>query len=85
MNRGQITIGIGLAWGGIMAAVSGTTTYFVTQQAVKDKINDTTTEIHADISTDRERISKLEEAISTIKDSQLEERTDIKEILSRVK
>lgn len=83
MNRGQVTVGIGLAWAAITTVIAVTAGYFANASQIQTKISDNKSEIYKDITSDRERISKVEEAITTIKDSQLEARNDIKELLKR--
>lgn len=85
MNRGGVTLLAGLSWAGIGVVLAGLTSYFTAQATTNEKINNTATVIYSSISQDRERIATVEEAIKTIKDSQLETRSDVKEILRRVK
>ena len=49
--------------------------------AANEKLNNTKLETQIDFSNDRQRIATVEEAIKTIKESQVETRNDIKEIL----
>lgn len=84
-TNGQLTLPIGFALAGISFVVSPVVAYFTGQMAIRDTVSQNNTGVYMDISKDRERIATLEEAIRTIKSSQEETRTDVKEILRRVK
>lgn len=80
-HKGQITILLSL-----IAAVGGVLGAWITANGVAgDKIQDTRTEMKEEISKDRERIAILEEAIKTIKQDNVEIKSDIKIILQKLR
>lgn len=85
MKKGNFTLGVGtvITLGSIMA--SSLTSYFTTINTQAAQMNEVKSELKEDISIDRQRIATVEEAIKTIKDNQMEQRNDIKEILKFVK
>ena len=83
MNKGQITIGI--AWTALLTTTSVLGVYFTNQSLVTEKVNTVKTEIYQDISVNKQEIAALKEAVLTIKESQAEIRSDIKQILKLVK
>jgi len=83
--KNNFTITAGIVWAIIVTACSIVVTYYTSQASVSDKINDNSAELYSAISSDRERISKTEEAITTIKATNLETQRDIKEILRILK
>lgn len=84
-NKGQMTMGVGVLWAIITTTLGVAGSYYTSASTINEKINESAAVINSEISTDRERIATLEEAIKTIKDSQQETRSDVKEILRRVK
>ena len=83
--KNNFTITAGIVWAIIVTACSIVVTYYTSQASVSYKINDNSAELYSAISSDRERISKTEEAITTIKATNLETQRDIKEILRILK
>lgn len=83
--KGTLTLPVAVVGSVILTVAAGLASYFGTVNAQDNKISEAKTVINESISQDRQRISTLEEAVKTIKDSQLETRADIKEILRRVK
>jgi hypothetical protein len=65
-NRGQLTIGVGLAWAAVTAAVSLTAGYFVNLGAVTSKVSENSATVNQSISEDRSRISSLETTTTDI-------------------
>lgn len=80
-KKGQLSLPLASVFAGATFLISGLTSYFTSQMSTDSKISDAKIELSQNISDDRERISKLEEAISTIKTSQQTTEGDIKEIL----
>lgn len=81
MNKGQTTL-VSLIVAGVftlLASIGGA--WISGSSAANDKLNDTKLETQMDFSADRQRIATVEEAIKTIKESQMETRNDVKEIL----
>ena len=85
LNRGQISIPIAAALTGATFIISGLTSYFTSQMNTQSQVSNLSTVLSSDISMDRERIAKVEEAITSIKTSQQTTEKDIKEILRLVK
>lgn len=81
--KGQTTIQMAVNIGGIVAAIL--VSYFGSQLNINDKISTSQAQVMTEISSDRERISRLEEAITTIKGDNEEIKSDVKEILKTVK
>lgn len=85
MNKGQLTFGIGaiIATGTLIASVL--TSYFTTANTQDRAINASEVRVTQRVTDTNERVAKLEEAVTTIKESQIETQKDIKEILRRIK
>lgn len=84
MNRGQITIGIGLLWTTIMTTASVVGVYYTNQSGIAEKVNIAKTEINNNRVEDLQRIATLEEAVRTMKDNTTDIRNDVKSLLQFV-
>jgi septal ring factor EnvC (AmiA/AmiB activator) len=83
--KNNFTIPAGIVWAIIVTVCSVVVAYYTSQASIADQINDSSSELYSAISSDRERLSKTEEAITTIKSTNLETQRDIKEILRILK
>jgi len=81
----MMTIGIGtaIAMGTVIASALGA--YFTSQIGINEKINFVQSSVFAEVNHNSQRISALEEAVSTIKTDTSTIKNDIKEILRAVK
>lgn len=73
-RQGQVTIGVGILMSSIAMTGGILASYFTSQNLIT-----------VEISRDRERLAKLEEAITTIKETQGTTQKDVKEILRLLK
>lgn len=85
MFKGQVSIPLAATLTGATFLISGLTSYFTSQMKTQASIGDVRTEYSAEISEDRQRLAKLEEAIDSIKDDSKTTKNDIKQILQLLK
>lgn len=79
-TKGQVTVPFGVAVATATMIISGIASYFSAQMSTQASINIAKTDLQGDISDDRQRIAKLEEAIGTIKTSNEQTQKDIHQI-----
>lgn len=80
-----MNFGIGIIWTVVVSTASVVGVYFTNQTAIAQKVNDAKTEFAKDISSDRQDIATLKEAVNTLKENSTETRNDVKEILKFLK
>lgn len=85
VNTGQVSVPLAAALTGVTFIISGLTSYFTAQMNTQEQVAKISTTLSSDISIDRERIAKVEEAVTSIKVSQQTTEKDIKEILRLIK
>lgn len=85
VNTGQVSVPLAAALTGVTFIISGLTSYFTAQMNTQEQVAKINTTLSSDISIDRERIAKVEEAVTSIKVSQQTTEKDIKEILRLIK
>lgn len=80
-----MTIGVGILWTGISTTAAVTGVYFSNQSTITEKVTAAKESVAVEISANKQRISTLEEAVKNIKENQIEQGRDIKEILKLLK
>lgn len=82
-TKGLISIPLTLAISVGMVVIGGITVFWKTAGSTDGKINEVKTEVLADISEDRQRISTLEEAVKTIKEDTSEIKDNLLILIQR--